>query len=145
MTHLNNTLNVENNNMVFATSTPKMVINGNINNDNNIYNNNGNNNTTQTMDVDVIEDIDDTNKMRISEKEKLMNSINANASTNGCSIIGTGTQKNTTTVIADIEDVKKKYKYTSDKTYYIAKEILMTELTYKKDLDVINVVSCRFT
>ncbi|ENN75189.1 hypothetical protein YQE_08200, partial [Dendroctonus ponderosae] len=26
-----------------------------------------------------------------------------------------------------------------DKTYYIAKEILMTELTYKKDLDVINV------
>ncbi|KAH1024807.1 hypothetical protein HUJ05_004241 [Dendroctonus ponderosae] len=48
---------------------------------------------------------------------------------------------NTTTIIADIEaDVKKiKYRHTMDKTYYIAKEILMTELTYKKDLDVINV------
>lgn len=50
---------------------------------------------------------------------------------------------NTTTIIADIEnDVKKiKNRHLVDKTYYIAKEILMTELTYKKDLDVINVVS----
>lgn len=48
-----------------------------------------------------------------------------------------------TNIIADIEaDAKKmKYRHTMDKTYYIAKEILMTELTYKKDLDVINVVS----
>ncbi|XP_044268600.1 FERM, ARHGEF and pleckstrin domain-containing protein 1-like isoform X1 [Tribolium madens] len=61
-------------------------------------------------------------------KEQLLNSINAN--TNGT---------NTTTIIAEIEgEVKKKTK-PIDKTYYIAKEILMTELTYKKDLDVINV------
>lgn len=50
---------------------------------------------------------------------------------------------NTTTIIADIEgDIKKvKPRHLVDKSYYIAKEILMTELTYKKDLDVINVVS----
>lgn len=62
-----------------------------------------------------------------------MNSINANTTSNGT---------NTTTIIAEIEgEVKKKNKQPVDKTYYIAKEILMTELTYKKDLDVINVVS----
>lgn len=107
--------------MVFATSTPKMI-NGNVND--NSYNG-GNNNLT-------IVNEDNNDKMKLSEKEKFMNSINANASTNG----------HTTTVIADIEgEVKKRNKHLSDKTYYIAKEILMTELTYKKDLDVINVVS----
>lgn len=30
-------------------------------------------------------------------------------------------------------------RWTTDKAYYIAKEILTTELTYKKDLDVINI------
>uniref|UniRef100_A0AAR5PQZ0 Moesin/ezrin/radixin homolog 1 n=2 Tax=Dendroctonus ponderosae TaxID=77166 RepID=A0AAR5PQZ0_DENPD len=81
--------------------------------------------------------LDTTNAMysltgRNYENEQLMNSINDSKSTNG---------GNTTTIIADIEaDVKKiKYRHTMDKTYYIAKEILMTELTYKKDLDVINV------
>lgn len=65
-----------------------------------------------------------------------MNSINANNT-------GTTTNStNTTTIIAEIEgEVKKKPRHFVDKTYYIAKEILMTELTYKKDLDVINVVS----
>lgn len=32
-------------------------------------------------------------------------------------------------------------RWPTDKAYYIAKELLMTERTYKKDLDVINVVS----
>lgn len=57
-----------------------------------------------------------------------MNNVNAN-------II-----PNTTTITADIEgEVKKRPK--NEKTYYVAKELLMTEITYKKDLDVINVVS----
>lgn len=126
---MNNSLNIENNNRVFTTSTPK-IVNGNFINDN--YNSSNGNYTLPIED-------ENSSPIRFSEKEKIMNSINANSSTNGT--IGT----NTTTVIADIEgEVRKKYKYSSDKTYYIAKEILMTELTYKKDLDVINVVSIYF-
>lgn len=37
-------------------------------------------------------------------------------------------------------DVKRK-RHTTDRAYFIAKEMLMTERTYKKDLSVINVVS----
>jgi hypothetical protein len=32
-------------------------------------------------------------------------------------------------------------KYPTDRAYFIAKEILMTERTYKKDLEVISLVS----
>ena len=32
-------------------------------------------------------------------------------------------------------------RYPADKAYYIAKELLMTERTYKKDMEVITVVS----
>lgn len=32
-------------------------------------------------------------------------------------------------------------KWPTDKSYFLAKEILMTERTYKKDLDVLNSVS----
>lgn len=41
----------------------------------------------------------------------------------------------------DVEDteLKKTKRWPTDKAYYIAKELLMTERTYKKDLDVINV------
>ncbi|XP_048506345.1 FERM, ARHGEF and pleckstrin domain-containing protein 1 isoform X2 [Athalia rosae] len=38
----------------------------------------------------------------------------------------------------EVEDKKTK-RWPTDKAYYIAKELLMTERTYKKDLDVINV------
>ena len=76
--------------------------------------------------------LDDISPIKNLAKEQLLNSINANTTTNGT----------TTTIIAEIEgEVKKRTKLPIDKTYYIAKEILMTELTYKKDLDVINVVS----
>lgn len=34
-----------------------------------------------------------------------------------------------------------KQRWPTDKAYYIAKELLMTERTYKKDLDMINVVT----
>lgn len=67
-----------------------------------------------------------------SNTEQYLNNVNANSALNG----------NTTTIIAEIEgEGKKKSRPTLDKTYYIAKEILTTELTYKKDLDVINIVS----
>lgn len=67
-----------------------------------------------------------------------MNNVNANNTSTTTTNNGT----NTTTVIAEIEgETKKKIKIPIDKTFYIAKEILMTELTYKKDLDVINIVS----
>ncbi|XP_012060852.1 PREDICTED: FERM, RhoGEF and pleckstrin domain-containing protein 1-like [Atta cephalotes] len=36
-------------------------------------------------------------------------------------------------------EVRKTKRWPTDKAYYIAKELLMTERTYKKDLDVINV------
>ena len=35
----------------------------------------------------------------------------------------------------------RKKRYPTDRAYFIAKEILMTERTYKKDLEVINSVS----
>ena len=39
------------------------------------------------------------------------------------------------------QDGEKKKKWPTDRAYYLAKELLMTERTYKKDLDVINHVS----
>ena len=32
-------------------------------------------------------------------------------------------------------------RYPTDRAYFIAKEILMTERTYKKDLEILNLVS----
>ena len=113
---LNNSTFSENNNLFYVTSTPK-VVNGVINDDS------GN-------DTFMPSNGDDSSPIRNLAKEQYMNRVNAN------------TGPNTTTIIVDIEgEVKKKPRYGADKTYYIAKEILMTELTYKKDLDVINVVS----
>ncbi|XP_017768724.1 PREDICTED: FERM, RhoGEF and pleckstrin domain-containing protein 1 [Nicrophorus vespilloides] len=111
--------NIENNNSFFASTPNAKLANGNFNDTMNAthgsYNpSNGNSSPLRNM-----------------ANEKLMNSLNANQTTNGT---------NTTTIIAEIEgEVKKRPRYTSDKAYYIAKEILMTEITYKKDLDVINV------
>lgn len=106
----------ENNNSFYTTSTPNnKVVNGNAN-DNSI---------NENEEISPIKSL--------STKEQYLNSLNANSTLNG----------NTTTIIAEIEgEAKKKPRTTLDKTYYIAKEILTTELTYKKDLDVINIVSC---
>lgn len=120
--NLNTSALYENNNLLFATSTPK-IVNGNRNE---LYNANNNG----SYDTTIAENV---------SKEQFMNNVNANttSTTNGT---------NTTTVIADIEgETKKKIKFPIDKTFYIAKEILMTELTYKKDLDVINIVSLHKT
>lgn len=114
----------ENNNSFYKTSTPNnKVVNGDINED--------------TLNLTLHRNID-TSPIRNLVKEQFLNSVNANTTANGTM---------TTTIIADIEgEIKKKPKLALDKTYYIAKEILMTELTYKKDLDVINIVSlCNLT
>ncbi|XP_044752124.1 FERM, ARHGEF and pleckstrin domain-containing protein 2 isoform X1 [Coccinella septempunctata] len=76
-----------------------------------------------------LEKADKLSPIRNYNNEQLMNSLNANNDISGI----------TTTIIADIEgEVKKKHKFV-EKGYYMAKEIYMTEITYKKDLDVINV------
>ena len=48
--------------------------------------------------------------------------------------------------IPDFEDHSNNYtlyfqRYPTDRAYFIAKEILMTERTYKKDLEILNLVS----
>lgn len=45
--------------------------------------------------------------------------------------------------VGEMEGESRKRKYPSDKAYFIAKEVLTTERTYKKDLEVINLVSCK--
>lgn len=105
----------------FYTSTPNNKINGNISD----ISLNATNGVYSTS-------IGDVSPLKNYAKEQLLNKINANTTTNG------GT--NQTTIIAEIEgDIKKKPKQ-FDRTYYIAKEILLTEVTYKKDLDVIDTV-----
>lgn len=117
---MDNDLKLSNNNN-FYCSTPHKAINGNISdismNDTNGY---------------YIPSKVDDSSLKNYTNEQLMNSRNTNTSKNGT---------NTSTIIAEIEgEIKKKHRHYLDETYYIAKEILMTELTYKKDLDVINVV-----
>lgn len=46
--------------------------------------------------------------------------------------------------LADDGDIRKTKRWPTDKAYFISKELLMTERTYKKDLEVINVVSVSF-
>lgn len=65
-----------------------------------------------------------------SDEEIIMNTINANNVTNS---------NNAIAVIEEDYDAKRNLKYIHDEIFYISKEILMTEITYKKDLDIINV------
>ena len=46
--------------------------------------------------------------------------------------------------VSEMEGESRKRKYPSDKAYFIAKEILTTERTYKKDLEVITTVCVKF-
>lgn len=111
-------------------------------------NTNGLSNKTDGSNSSLNIDNSVTTSEKISNKfNGTFNNINSSFNPNSNSFnnvnLNTG-WNNTTTIIADIEgEVKKKSRYV-DKTYYIAKEILMTELTYKKDLDVIHVVSMLF-
>lgn len=49
------------------------------------------------------------------------------------------TQTNNSHTLERSDTLRKKWP--TDKAYYISKEILMTERTYRRDLDVVNLVS----
>lgn len=61
-----------------------------------------------------------------NNQQNIVNNNNNNANTNGM-----GTLERSDTL---------RKKWPTDKAYYISKEILMTERTYRRDLDVINLV-----
>lgn len=116
-----NHLSQMNNNLSYLTSTP---------------NNRNPNEKLSDLSLNAtnghyeLEKVDNLSPIRNFNNEQLMNSLNANKDISSV----------TTTIIADIEgEVKKKHKFV-EKGYYMAKEIYMTEITYKKDLDVINLV-----
>lgn len=119
---LNNSVLSENNNSLFTSTPNAKAVNGYQREI--TFNRSKTNFTTPKQD--------NLSHSKNISKENYLNSVNANTTNSVC---------NTTTIIADIEgEICKKTRSTFDKSYYIAKEILMTELTYKKDLDVINVV-----
>lgn len=64
---------------------------------------------------------------------KLMKNYNNRSTLEDNSTPGTGDTEN------------KRKRFANDRGYFIAKELLSTERTYKKDLDVINLVSMIFT
>ncbi|XP_049548934.1 FERM, ARHGEF and pleckstrin domain-containing protein 2 isoform X2 [Anopheles darlingi] len=63
-------------------------------------------------------------------------SLTAGSGSGGGAGIGTG-PNNSGTLRSMDEELRKK-KWPTDRAYFLAKELLMTERTYKKDLDVIN-------
>ncbi|XP_078047174.1 FERM, ARHGEF and pleckstrin domain-containing protein 1 isoform X1 [Augochlora pura] len=80
------------------------------------------------------------NKPGTPKKPENNNSVFANEKT---SIVDTPDLSPVKQVVrnGEVEDIeiRKTKRWPTDKAYYIAKELLMTERTYKKDLDVINV------
>lgn len=142
---LMNSLNTNSNN---TFTTKNVSYNGFTNQQDNVNANNSFN-VTLTNNATIVNGTEKTttngfnfntnNSFNSNSYNANSNGLNTNSSFNS---VNTSIGSNTTTIIADIEgEVKKKSRHNVDKTYYIAKEILMTELTYKKDLDVIHVVS----
>ncbi|XP_044743912.1 FERM, ARHGEF and pleckstrin domain-containing protein 1 isoform X2 [Chrysoperla carnea] len=100
------------------------------------------------------EDIDNSTEKPDKENLENVSSQNNNnslynISSNSTSPTSPDLQQPTTTVLNNSvnnningnhvdENGKKKYRWPTDKSFFIAKEILMTEKIYKKDLDVIN-------
>lgn len=72
----------------------------------------------------------------VTEAER--NNQNNNILTSPLSIIGTTQTHNIINTLERSDTLRKKLP--SDKAYFISKEILMTERTYRRDLDVINLV-----
>uniref|UniRef100_A0A2M4A3G8 FERM, ARHGEF and pleckstrin domain-containing protein 1 n=1 Tax=Anopheles triannulatus TaxID=58253 RepID=A0A2M4A3G8_9DIPT len=64
-------------------------------------------------------------------------SLTAGNGSGGVGGTGAGTGTNSGTLRSMDEELRKK-KWPTDRAYFLAKELLMTERTYKKDLDVIN-------
>lgn len=87
---------------------------------------NGNGNGLHTVDENVI----NNNNNNHSAYHHYQNQpLQAGAGMNG----GSGT-------LRSIDEEIKKKKWPTDRAYFLAKELLMTERTYKKDLDVLNTV-----
>lgn len=85
---------------------------------------NGNGNGLHTVDENVI----NNNNNNHSAYHHYQNQpLQAGAGMNG----GSGT-------LRSIDEEIKKKKWPTDRAYFLAKELLMTERTYKKDLDVLN-------
>lgn len=63
-----------------------------------------------------------------------------NGSNGGRGDAATGTGPNNSGTLRSMDEELRKKKWPTDRAYFLAKELLMTERTYKKDLDVINTV-----
>uniref|UniRef100_A0A2M4BAU9 FERM, ARHGEF and pleckstrin domain-containing protein 1 n=1 Tax=Anopheles marajoara TaxID=58244 RepID=A0A2M4BAU9_9DIPT len=61
-----------------------------------------------------------------------------NGSNGGRGDAATGTGPNNSGTLRSMDEELRKKKWPTDRAYFLAKELLMTERTYKKDLDVIN-------
>ncbi|XP_053661154.1 FERM, ARHGEF and pleckstrin domain-containing protein 2-like [Anopheles marshallii] len=68
--------------------------------------------------------------------ENMINNNYQNQHTNGQTSSGVGNGNSGT--LRSIDEEMRKKKWPTDRAYFLAKELLMTERTYKKDLDVIN-------
>lgn len=75
-----------------------------------------------------------------AERNNQQNIINNNTIVSSPTSIGS-TQTNGTNGTLERNGDTYKKKWPTDKAYFLSKEILMTERTYKRDLDVINSVS----
>lgn len=138
--NLNTTILSENNNSFFASTPNVKNVNGN---DMSLTNSHSSNRTKVS---------DDISPVKPYTQEDIMNSVNANTTTttNGTLITAEGENEIKKKVIPTHQltvlrqcliNIFLQPRWPTDKAYFIAKEILTTELTYKKDLDVINVVS----
>lgn len=77
-----------------------------------------------------------------AERNNQQNIINNNNNTLASTPTSIGsTQTNGIVSTLDRNGDTLKKKWPTDKAYFLSKEILMTERTYKRDLDVINSVS----
>lgn len=74
-----------------------------------------------------------------AERNNQQNIINNNTIVSSPTSIGS-TQTNGMNGTLDRNSDTYKKKWPTDKAYFLCKEILMTERTYKRDLDVVNTV-----
>nr|XP_029717396.1 FERM, ARHGEF and pleckstrin domain-containing protein 2-like [Aedes albopictus] len=96
------------------------------------FNNNGTagNGGLHTVDENVINNNNNNNNVHHYQNQPTV-------PTHATMIGGNGVNGGSGTLRSIDEEIKKK-KWPTDRAYFLAKELLMTERTYKKDLDVLN-------
>ncbi|XP_071743916.1 FERM, ARHGEF and pleckstrin domain-containing protein 1 isoform X4 [Lepeophtheirus salmonis] len=122
----NNSGNSSNSNTPYYKAINHNIINSTTHSNNNI--NNNNNNSSIYNSTSLLSNPPDSPIIMSSHRQASLSredSVDA-------SLTPLGTRTSTT----DTETRRKRYP--TDKAYFIAKEILMTERTYKKDLEIIN-------